>query len=97
MPDHSSLSEADKKELEKLDRHVEYVEEERKKIWARVGKTPPSDIANKIKEEEEASTLFGKMTSAERTQLLQEDPERWRELLEAHKEAGVRKLLKGSL
>ncbi len=53
----------------------------------------PSDLASKHKRQDEEATLFERSTPAERLELYQTNREQWQAMLDAHEEAGMRKLL----
>ena len=61
------------------------------------GRPAGTDIATKLRTEKAGATLFEKMTSAERMQLAREDPDRFHEILEQYRQAGMRKLFGGAL
>lgn len=50
------------------------------------------DLGAKHRAEDEASTLFERSSPAERTQLLQKDPEAWQRMMDAYEQKGLRRL-----
>jgi len=59
-----------------------------------VGEAPATGIRAKVRERDEDVDLWDRMTPAERTELYQNDKEEWKRILEAKREAGMRKLLR---
>lgn len=53
------------------------------------------DIASKHRSEDEAESLYDRMTPAEVMELYQTDREKWQEMMDAKEQAGLRKLFGG--
>lgn len=82
-------------EYERLNGSVEVFQKARDELGRKLGKEVPSDLASKHKAEDEAATLFERSTPAERLELFNTDREAWQRMLDAHEEAGIRKLFRG--
>jgi uncharacterized protein YbcI len=91
MPERE-LSPEDQEELRLADVVEKDVADRRQRIYEKYGMKGPSDIATKIKNENDLSTLFERLSPAERVQLREEDPAEWQRILAAHREGGMRKL-----
>ena len=55
----------------------------------------PVDPVATMQQEEESATLFDRLTPAELTDLYLNDRERWKEIMRAKKQSGLRRLFGG--
>lgn len=91
MPETRAELEAEyQKTLDGLGRWKEHAEE----LGRKLGKEVATDISSKLGAEEEATSLFERMTSAELMELYQTNPTKWQEVMDGVQSAGERKLAK---
>jgi hypothetical protein len=60
-----------------------------------VGQQDQNDPATKVQRESDSASLWDKLSPSERLDLYYEDPDKWRELLAAKEQAGIRRLFQG--
>lgn len=82
-------------EYERLNGSVEVFQKARDELGRKLGKEVSNDLASKHKAEDEAATLFERSTPEERLNLYHTDRDAWQRMLDAHEEAGMRRLFRG--